>query len=188
MSSIPPPQRNEDHPEEYRELSTRIDNYFTVEFVAIPPDFDISNYLSLREQVGIFGDSKNVNLNQVRKIADGVKHSPVFSILNNALLSIESCLYFLYVINELGLVVKSIPNPVRKSASDYKDFLTWYNQADGHYMHINGQDVKRINIVIINIFPLLTQNVIEESMNIATKMQEYQQEVDSNLKRVSCKG
>ena len=31
-----------------------VENYMTIEFVAIPPDFEILAYLSLREQAGIF--------------------------------------------------------------------------------------------------------------------------------------
>ena len=186
MSSIPPAENIDDPYNHVRdEANSIIDNYFTVEFVAIPPDFDISNYLSLREQAGIFGDFKNVNLSQVRKIADGAKFSPVFSVLNNSSLSIDSCLYFLYVINELGLIVKSIHNPVRTSASSYKDFLEWHNNADGDYMYIRGQTTKRINIVIVNIFPLMNQNVITEAMEIAVKLQEYQLEVDTNLRKFS---
>jgi len=183
MRATRPLQRAENN--DHEERTALVADYFTVEFVAIPPDFDISNYLSLREQIGIFGDFKNVNLDQVRKIADGAKYSPVFSILNNAYLNIESCLYFLYVINELGLVVKSIPNPIRKSALDYKNFLKFYSKSDGDYVYINGQVTKRINIVIINIFHLMSQAVIGEAMEIAAKMQEYQLEVDSNLKKVS---
>jgi len=191
MSSIPPLKNTNtddcyDHTYDREEVvNSRIDNYFTVEFVAIPPDFDISNYLSLREQAGIFGDLKNVNLDQVRKIADGAKFSPVFSVLNNAQLSVESCLYFLYVVNELGLVVKSIHNPIRKSSSSYKGFLSWHNESKGNHMYISGQAVKRINIIIINIFPLMNQDVIDEAMGIAANLQEYQKEVDNNLKKVS---
>lgn len=172
--------------EEHGEQHHIVENYFTVEFVAIPPDFDISNFLSIREQGGMFGDLEHVNISQVRKIADGVKHSPVFSILNNALLSIDSCLYFLNVVNELGLVVKSIHNPIRSTRSDYKRFLKYYNEYGGkNVIHIRGQDVKRINIVIVNIFPLMSQKVIDEAIGIAGKLQEYQTEVDENIKNLA---
>ena len=84
---------NLDNPQDAAELNTYIKEYFMVEFVAIPPDFDINNYLTLREQVGQF-DNKDVILNQVKKIADAIKFSPVTSLLNNSLsLTLSFILY-----------------------------------------------------------------------------------------------
>lgn len=39
---------NLDNPVDARELNMQVKNYTMIEFVAIPPDFDISNYLTLR--------------------------------------------------------------------------------------------------------------------------------------------
>lgn len=159
----------------------RIENYFSIEFVAIPPDFDIVNFLSLREQAGIF-KFKKVDLGQVKKIAMGVQHSPVFAVMNNTALSPSSCMYFLSIVNELGLVLKSIHNPMRKAASDYMDFIEHYEEGRGAY--IRGQEVDRLNFIIVNMFPMMAGDVIDESMTIAQNLQKYQAEVEENMKSI----
>lgn len=158
-----------------------VENYMTVEFVAIPPDFDIMNFLSLREQSGIF-NFKNINLKQLKIISEGVKASPVFSILNNVRIDPITCLYFLKVINELGLVLKSIYNPIRKNI-DY--ILNQLDDQDKHQtINIKRQNVKRVNFTIINLFPLMNEDVIGESLEIAKNLQKYQQEVDEQLELI----
>lgn len=168
-----------DEIEAHRELNTHINNYFSIEFVAIPPDFDISNFLSLREQAGIF-KFEEVDLDQVRKIAEGVKYSPVFAVMNNALLSASSCMYFLSVLNDLGLILKSIHNPMRMNGNDYKHFIETY-EAPNRSLHIRGQRVKTLNFIIVNIFPMMSQNVIDEAFEIAQNLQKYQSEVDQKI-------
>jgi len=158
-----------DHQNEY------VKDYMTVEIVAIPPDFDILNYLSLREQAGIF-KNKKINKQHLEIIAEGVKASPVFSMLNNIRIDPATCLYFLKVIHELGLVLKSLYNPMRNHIDMYLEQMEERGQV-----YIRGQRTETVNFTIINIFPMMNDDVISEAMSIATKLHEYQIEVDEKL-------
>ena len=175
---------NLDNEQDFRELNTLVKNYFTVEFVAIPSDFDISSYLSLRESAGIFGDFKEVNLSQVKMIMMGIQNSPVFAVLNNTMLSPSSCMYVLSVLNDLGLVIKSIHNPIRKDRDDYKEFLKRFERNNGQFTYIRGQEMERINFVIINVCLMMSDEIIGEAMEIAIKTQKYQKELDSKLEKI----
>lgn len=176
---------NLDDPHDRAELSIYVKEYMLVEFVAVPPDFDINNYLTLREHVGQF-DNKEIVLSQVKKIADAVRFTPVTSLLNNALLDPKVGMYLLSIFDELGLILKSIPNPLRKSAIDYKTFLDSYsNDLKKQYpIHIRGQEAQKVNIVIVNLFPMMNQHVIDEAMEIAQNLQKYQNEVNQKMKKV----
>jgi hypothetical protein len=164
------------------ELQLYVENYFMIEFVAVPPDFDIGNYLTLREHVGVF-EHEDVVLDQVKKIADSVKFTPVTCLLNNALLDPRVGMFLLSIFNELGLILNSIPNPLRKSMENYKEFLDRYsnNTKQKYSTYIRGQEAKTINIVIVNLFPMMNQHVIDEAMKIAKKLQKYQAEVDEKI-------
>ena len=165
-----------DNEEELERRNERVKNYVTIEFVAIPPDFDILNYLSLREQAGVF-KHKNVNKQHLEVIAEGVKASPVFAMLNNIRIDPATCLYFLKVIHELDLVLKSLYNPMRDHIDN---FLEQMDDREGG-VYIRGQMAETVNFVIINIFPMMNDSVINESMNIAQQLQQYQNEVDEKI-------
>lgn len=177
---------NLDNPVDARELNMQVKNYTMIEFVAIPPDFDISNYLTLREQAGIF-ECKGIELDQVKKIAEAIKFSPVLALMNNALLKPEIGIYLLSVLNELGLVLNSIPNPLRLDRQDYKSFIDRYyeNSKHRHSTYIRGQDIIHLNIILVNIFPMMDESIINEALDIANKLQEYQTEVNEKLKKIS---
>ena len=152
-----------------------VENYMTIEFVAIPPDFDILAYLSLREQAGIF-KTKNVDLKQLQVIADGVRMSPVFSMLNNIRIDRSTCLYFLKVIHELDLVLKTVYNPMRTNIDAYlEQFET------SRSVWIRGQEAKTVNFTIINLFNVMSQEVVDEAMAIAKKLQDEQTATNERL-------
>jgi len=176
---------NLDDPNDRAELNVMVENYFLVEFVSVPPDFDIGNFLTLREQVGQF-DIKGVELNQIKKIADAIRFSPVTSLLNNALLNPVVGFYLLSILDELGLIVKTISNPLRKSMEEYKDFVKKYNRnmREGYLTYIRGQEAKRVNIVIVNLFQMMNQNVIDESLKIANDIHEYQNKINKKFKEI----
>ena len=96
---------NMDDPDDFNELAVTLEHYLVAEVVAIPPEFELKHHLKMREQMGIF-ESTKVNLKDLLIMADGVKYSPFFMIMNNLNISIQSCMYFLHLINELGLVLK----------------------------------------------------------------------------------
>jgi len=170
------PDRYDRDEQELGMRNETVKNYVTLEFVAIPPDFDIMNYLSLREQAGVF-KQKNVNLKHLEVIAEGVKASPVFAMLNNIRINPTTCLYFLKVIHELDLVLKTLYNPMRSQIDHY---LKAMDERGGN-VYIRGQMAETVNFVIINMFPMMNDDVINESMSIAQKLQEYQVEVDEKI-------
>lgn len=155
-----------------------VDNYSTVEIVAVPPDFDIMQYLTMRESAGIF-NQKGIQLKTLTALADGVKYSPVFCIQNNIRLKPITCMFFIKVLNELGLVLKSIRNPLREDLERYMEQLD--ECGNDTYLYVRGQEVKRVNFTIINIFPLMNDDVIHEAMEIAQRLQEQQQQFEGKL-------
>ena len=164
-----------------------IENYMTIEFVAIPPDFDIVSYLSMREQAGIF-ESKKINVEHLKIIAEGVKSSPVFMMLNNIRIDPITCLYFLKIINELGLVLKSLYNPMRENIDQYiKQFILreTVEPYTTHKTFIKGQQVQTINFAIVNIFPMMNEDVINESMQIAAELQKYQTDLEEKIESIN---
>ena len=174
-----------DDPTDFREVNIKVLDYFVVEFVAIPPDFDILNYLTLREQAGIFKETDDTNITHIKNIIESIKYSSVFAMLNNANISPSSCMYVLHVLNELGLVLRSIHNPIRKDG--YKQFIKTNETCtkEDRWIYVNGQEIKRVNFVIVNIFNLMSEDVINESMSIAQNLQNYQKHIDEENKNLS---
>lgn len=163
--------------------SYRVDNYHTVEIVAVPPDFDIVNYLSIREQAGIF-KQKHVNTKHIQIIAEGVRSSPVFAMMNNTHISPVTCMFFIKIMKELGLILKSIHNPLRK---DLDVYMKRVDENPSSYLYVAGQEIKRINFTIINIFPMMSQEVLDEAVDSAKNLQVYQKEVNEKLKTLTAK-
>ena len=155
-----------------------VDNYSTVEVVAIPPDFDIMQYLTMREGAGIF-EQKAVDLKQLKIISDAVRCSPIFCIQNNIRISPVACMFFIKIVNELGLILKSVNNPLRinieQCMNDFDKLI------DREIVYVRGQYVKRVNYTIINIFPLMNDETINEAMEIAKNLQEVQNKFDKKL-------
>lgn len=168
---------NYDDPEDHRELNTFVKNYVMAEFVAVPSDFNCQSHLSMREQVGMFS-MKRVNIDQVKVISDAVANSPVFSTMNNATLDPYSCFFYLQLLKELNLVLTKIDNPLRRSQEEYKKFAErWRNNRQ---TYVRGQDVERISFLIINIFPMMGQNIIGEALDAANELRKYQDEINNN--------
>jgi hypothetical protein len=168
---------NIDDPEDHRELNTTIKNYVMAEFVAVPPDFDCQSHLTMREQVGIF-NIKDVNLRHVQTISNAVANSPVFSTLNNALLDPSSCFFFLQLLDELNLILKKIDNPLRRTQEKYKIFAKrWQNDR---LTYVRGQEVQKISFLIVNVVPLMSQNIIDEAWGALDDLKKYQDEINNN--------
>jgi len=167
---------NIDDAQGHRESNLRIKNYFVAEFVAVPENFDLNAHLSMREQVGIFMVDK-IDIRQVSIISQAVVHSPVFNTMNNALLSPKSCMFYLSLLGELGLILKKVDNPFRRGHGNYKEYIERWENDRGTY--IRGQEVMRINFLIVNIIPLLQQNVIDEAVKIVNDITKYQEEINA---------
>lgn len=165
---------NEDDPEDHRELNTMINEYFMIEVVAVPPNFEITNHLKMREAAGIF-DHEKVNLRQLVVISEAVKATPIFASLNNALIDPHACMYFLHIMEELGLIINSIDNPVKRNREEYKVFLKRWEESS--LVYIRGQDVLRMNFVVINLIPLYEQNVVDDVVDAVNSVIEHTKDV-----------
>jgi len=168
---------NMDDPDDSNELAVTLEHYLVAEVVAIPPEFELTHHLKMREQMGIF-ESTKVSLKELLIMADGVKYSPFFMIINNLNISIQSCMYFLHIINELGLVLKGVHNPIRKSDT-YERFTKEWDQNKWNI--IRGQEVKSLHFIIINVVPFLQQDAVDEAIKIVNNILSYQTEIEKEL-------
>jgi len=168
---------NDDDPEDHRSLNTTVDEYFMVEVVAVPPNFEITNHLKMREAAGIF-DHEKVNLRQLITISMAVKATPIFSALNNPLLDPYSCMYFLHIMAQLGLIIKSADNPIKRNREEYEVFLKRWEE--GRHIYVRGQDVLRMNFIVINLVPLYQQNVMDEAVDAVNSVLDHTE----NVKRI----
>jgi len=164
-------------------MGGRIPNYTLLDFVAVPPTFKIETFFGMREHAGIV-ENPSVDIKQVIKIAFAVSCSPVFASMNNHRISVSSCLYFLSLLQELNLVVKTIPNPLRLRGDTYKRYI---NDENPDHVHVRRQGADRINFIIVNVCQLMTQDIIDDAVATAKKAEETQLELDtmlSNLERI----
>lgn len=170
---------NLDNARDRRELNIKVENYVVAEFVAIPPDFKIESHLHLRENFGIF-EIDDIHLKQVGIISDVVKNSAVFSSMNNALLDPKCCMFFLYILTELGLILSKVDNPIRRSNHDtYIEFTKrWAKENDRTY--IRGQEVMRISFLIVNIVHLLSEEIVGQAMEAVKSVQKYQIDINKD--------
>jgi hypothetical protein len=161
--------------EDNHELNFRMKNYVMAEFVAVPADFDCKSHLSMREHVGIF-PVKDANLTQVGIISTAVTNSAVFTSMNNPSIHPKSCFFFLQLMSELNLILKRIDNPLRRTQDQYKEFAKRWQDDRNNY--VRGQEVERISFLIVNIVPLLNQNIIDEAWDAILDLNKFQKEID----------
>jgi len=165
---------NEDDPDDHRMMNTMVNEYFMAEVVAVPDNFEITNHLKMREAAGIF-DHEKINLRDLVTISMAVRATPIFSVLNNPLISPDTCMYFLHIMGELGLIINSVDNPIKRNREEYKVFLERWKEE--RIVYVRGQDVKRMNFIVINLVPLYQQNVIDEAVKAVESVLEHTKEV-----------
>ena len=159
-------------------VNNTINNYVMAEFVAVSPDFDLASHLSMREHVGIY-EVKNMNLTQANVFVDGIKHSAVFNTMNNMLINPNICFFVLQLFQELGLILKTIDNPMRRSMNK-DEYMSWAKRWEsGRYNTIRGQEVQRVSFLIVNVVHLLQDEVYKEAVIAMEDVTKFQQEVDS---------
>lgn len=156
-------------------FNINVDGYTLLDFVAIPPGFKIESFFGLREHAGIV-EHESVSINQVKKLCIAVSCSPVFASLNNHRISVSSCLYFLSLLDELNLIVRSIPNPLRIQGDTYKSHIN-----DKERVFIRRQIASNMNFIIVNVCQLLTQDIIDDAIDTANKAAETQLDLDIAL-------
>ena len=156
--------------------NARVKNYIIAEFVAVPPDFKIESHLHLRENFGIF-EIEDIHLKQVGIISDVVKNSAVFASMNNAQLDPKCCMFFLYILNELGLILSKVDNPIRRHNQDtYLQFAKRWKEDQLTF--VRGQEVMRISFLVVNIVHLLSEEVVGQATKAIQNVQKYQMEVN----------
>lgn len=168
--------------DEVDEVQIRVDNtiknYVMAEFVAVSPDFNLESHLSMREHVGIF-EVKNMNLHQASIFVDGIKHSAVFSTMNNMLINPNICFFVLQLFQELGLILKTVDNPMRRSMNK-DEYIQWAKHWEsGRYNNIRGQEVQRISFLMVNVVHLFQDEVYKEALTAMEEVAKFQKEVDS---------
>jgi len=165
---------NDDNFEDHRALNLSVNEYLLVEVVAVPETFQIENHLKMREAAGIFENEK-ISLKQLAIIAEGVKASPIFSLLNNPLIEPQTCMYFLNIMAELNLVIRSVDNPIKRNREEYAVFLK--NWRDQRFNYVRGQDVKRMNFIVINLVPMYQQHVMDEAIDAVNSISKFSEDV-----------
>jgi hypothetical protein len=174
---------NNDDPTDHRDLNMSIDNYNICEVVAVPQNFDIKSFLSMREQMGMF-KAKNIDSKLLEAVSMAVTCSPIFSSMNNALINPYVFSYFLHILDELGLIIKNYHNPIRKNYRD-KPYLEFCQRwEEGRYTYIRGQEVKRISFIVINIVQLFSQDVIDEAKKALEDIEKFQTDANKKMEEM----
>lgn len=151
-----------------------------LEYVFIPDNFDIKSHLNMREQAGIFKFTA-IDLKNLNTIAIAVRESPVFCLMNNPNINPRVCGYFLHILNELKLVVKTVDNPLRRSHSDdvYDSFCEEWELERSNY--IGDQEVRTMNFIIINFCKLAINRVVDEYSKTSFTIEKEQYTFDKSL-------
>lgn len=163
------------------------DNYLICEFVVVPHDFEIESLLTLREQAGIF-PFQHINLEHLRIISASVKYSPVYNMLNNSeKIDYRTCLYFLHILHEAGLILETVDSPVRRLFGSYERMIDSFtprnvNQEERTIYVDSGTKVNNLNFSIINMFNLLTEEMISKSVKKVNEFLEYQEQIRKGKK------
>jgi hypothetical protein len=156
------------------ELSHDIDTYSAVEYVAIPENFELENHLTFRERMGL-QKNKNINMKNIKAMAMAVRSGPTFTMMNSQFISIHDCVYFLYILDQLDCIVRSIPNPFRFYNDTYERWIDDSIRLDSNTeIFIDGHFVRNINLIIINIYNLMNDETFEDVIQTATDLEEYQ--------------
>lgn len=175
---LPGEKMNIEQADNHREVNMTVKNYVMAEFVAVPPTFNLKNHLTMREHVGMF-EVNDMNLGQAEVFTDSIKSSAVFSTMNNAIINPTICFFVLQLFQDLGLVLNSIDNPMRRGQSDevYKSWSTkWENERSNY---VRGQDVMRISFMIVNVVHMLNEEVYAEALKVIETVEKLQSEIEN---------
>lgn len=169
---------NSDDPSDYKELNISLDTLTVCEFVSIPPNFQIESHLSYRENFEMF-KFEGISLDILKIISSSIANSVVFATVNNANMDPKNVFYLMQVFSEIGVIVNSIDNPFRRYNNDkiYDRFAKHWSSEK--YTNVRGQEVKRINFIIFNLFHMFTNDIYEETMKNAKEIMERQIKIDT---------
>lgn len=158
------------------------DNIFFTEHVVVPPEFNIDILLSFREKAGIF-KNKYIDLKQMKALASAISYTPIFSSLNNRNISFSTCVYFLHILKECGLVMTTIQNPTRENLILSE---VYENNGLTSLYEINNESGKttdvRISMIIINLYQLFNNELVEECIDKVNSFIDYQNQLSKASK------
>lgn len=158
--------------------SDRYTNLTLAEFVVVPPEFNIEYFMSMREKMGMFS-LKEINAKEVEIIAMGIANSPVFSSMNNRNLNSISCMFVLDILDQLNLVLRSIPNPLRRDRASYAEHAQFMS-ASG-FSSIRMQQSDGLNFLIVNMYHVFNQNIIDQAWEAIQSVEKFQEEIKQSL-------
>ena len=86
------------------------DNEYRLEYhtivVAIPNDFDIEKYLSLKEHAGMFGN-RLIKKRDLVFLSNAVRDSIIFRLFSNKI-PYETVAYFIKILKDLGVIIDMV--------------------------------------------------------------------------------
>jgi hypothetical protein len=153
-----------------------IDNYTLAEFVCVPPNFDVEFYMSMHERIGIFETDK-IKKHDVKIIVDAIKSNVLFTTMNNPNIHPNSCFFILSLFQDLDLIIKSIDNPLRRSM-DKHVYQNFSKRWETDRYNVRGDNVSRISFLVFNIYYIFSDNVYDEVITRAKKVEEMQKSID----------
>jgi len=142
-----------------------------VEFVSVPETFDIDCFLSMRESMNKFRNN-HMQVEQIKFVSDAVKASPFFVLTKVPHITISSCLFCLELYRELGLTVDIF--------SDIHDSKFRGITFERYMEYEDKEDVMQaLAIIIVNLFPLLKEGIVEKVLEKIVETEEYIESVES---------
>jgi len=91
------------------------DNEYRLEYhtivVAIPNDFDIEKYLSLKEHAGMFGN-RLIKKRDLVFLSNAVRDSIIFRLFSNKI-PYETVAYFIKILKDLGVIMDLVASSVQ---------------------------------------------------------------------------
>jgi len=94
--------------------------------------------------------------------------------LNNPRMKITTCLYFLHLLEQTGLIMDDITNPFRQ---EYTHILKGVHEGD--HLFLRGQETKNVNLIIFNLYEMHKQQVGKQAFQNSLKMEEAINKVNS---------
>lgn len=144
-----------------------------IEFVAVPSTFDINNYLSIRENIGMFMNHE-ITLQSVSLISNSIKDGPVFTLTGSSGKYTASALFIIGIFKELGLQINGFSNFIPTDVKNYESLLknTTFTNSD-------GTPVINMTIIFINLYKCIEEGILEPVIEAIVRNEEYENEMNS---------
>lgn len=142
-----------------------------IEFVAVPPHFDIKIHLSIREVIGQFMNH-DITLKSVELIAESIRESPTFTLSSPTGTYAASAIMVIEIIKQIGLQVRNISNFMPTDAkSSYESIL-----ANRNFTNEEGKPVMDMTFVFINLYKFAKEATLNQVLKSIASEEEYYKE------------